>query len=312
VPSELHSTVTPPSAAVKDTLSTAGRSRLIGLSIFSAVILLVFWRSLADWVQFAFDKERQSYLLLVPVITAYLIRIKRPELRLDFTASVVPATVFTLAGIASFYYAKTHGAWPAAVDRLAAHMLTLLLLLFAGCFFFVGTRIMRQIAFPLAYLIFVIPVPTAIGDFIEIFLQYTSAEVAYWMLSLTNVPMLRSGLNFTLPGIPIRVAQECSGYNSTFSLFLVSLVAAYMFLKSPGRRLTLALAVVPLAILRNGFRITTIALLCVYVSPEMIDSYIHHHGGPIFFALSLIPFFMLLWFLRKSEIAKTKQRNSIK
>jgi hypothetical protein len=33
----------------------------------------------------------------------------------------------------------------------------------------------------------------------------------------------------------------------------------------------------------------------------MIDSPIHHQGGPLFFALSLIPFFLLLLFLRKSE-----------
>ena len=34
----------------------------------------------------------------------------------------------------------------------------------------------------------------------------------------------------------------------------------------------------------------------------MIDSYIHRHGGPIFFVLSLVPFFFLLLFwLRKRE-----------
>jgi exosortase C (VPDSG-CTERM-specific) len=297
---------------MKDPLSPANKRRLIGLAIFTAVIGLLFWRSLFEWVYFAFDQERQSYLLLVPVITAYLIRIKRTELRLDFTTSVVPAALFTFAGTAAFLYARTNTAWPAPVDQLAAHMFALLLLLFAGCFAFVGGRIARQLTFPLSYLIFCIPIPTALGDAIEIFLQYTSAEAAYWLLSLTNVPMVRSGLDFKLPGIPLRVAQECSGYNSTFALFLVSLVAAHMFLQSPVRRATLALAVIPLAILRNGFRIMTIALLCVYVSPDMIDSYIHHKGGPIFFALSLIPFFMLLWFLRKSEIAKTKQRNSIK
>jgi exosortase/archaeosortase family protein len=113
--------------------------------------------------------------------------------------------------------------------------------------------------------------------------------------------MLRQGLEFLLPGITIRVAQECSGYNSSCALFLVSLVAGHMFLKSPWKRTWLALAVLPLAILRNGFRITTIALLCVHVGPHMIDSPIHHRGGPIFFALSLIPFFAFLWLLRRLE-----------
>ena len=61
----------------------------------------------------------------------------------------------------------------------------------------------------------------------------------------------------------------------------------------------LTLFVIPLALLRNGFRIVTVGLLCVHVSPDMINSYIHRKGGPIFFALSLIPFFALLILLRK-------------
>jgi hypothetical protein len=34
----------------------------------------------------------------------------------------------------------------------------------------------------------------------------------------------------------------------------------------------------------------------------MIHSWIHRHGGPVFFALSLVPFFALLLLLRKSEL----------
>ena len=32
---------------------------------------------------------------------------------------------------------------------------------------------------------------------------------------------------------------------------------------------------------------------------------IHHRGGPIFFALSLIPLFGFLWWLRRGEAAPT-------
>jgi len=66
----------------------------------------------------------------------------------------------------------------------------------------------------------------------------------------------------------------------------------------------LTLAVIPLAILRNGFRIFTIAMLCVHVDPTMIDSPIHHRGGPIFFILSLVPFLAFLFVLRRSERRK--------
>jgi len=59
--------------------------------------------------------------------------------------------------------------------------------------------------------------------------------------------------------------------------------------------------VIPLAIARNGFRILVIGLLCVHIGPHMSDSFIHHRGGPIFFALSLIPLALLLFSLRRHD-----------
>jgi len=78
-------------------------------------------------------------------------------------------------------------------------------------------------------------------------------------------------------------------------------MAGYLFLRTPWKRGALAFAVLPLAVLRNGFRIFVIGQLCVRVGPEMGDSPIHHQGGPIFFALSLVPLFFWLLFLRKSD-----------
>ena len=107
------------------------------------------------------------------------------------------------------------------------------------------------------------------------------------MIAATGTPLLREGTVFTLPAIVLEVAEECSGIRSTWVLFITSVVASQMFLTSPWRRLVLVAFVIPLGILRNGFRILTIALLCVKVGPHMVDSVIHHRGGPIFFALSL-------------------------
>ncbi len=63
----------------------------------------------------------------------------------------------------------------------------------------------------------------------------------------------------------------------------------------------MTLAVIPLAVLRNGFRVFTIGELCVHIGPQMIDSPIHHQGGPLFFILSLVPFLLLLYLLIRSE-----------
>jgi exosortase/archaeosortase family protein len=128
-----------------------------------------------------------------------------------------------------------------------------------------------------------------------------SADVAAVLFTATGTPLLRDGTFFALPGIVLEVARECSGIRSSWVLFITSVAASRMLLATPARRVALVAFVIPLAIVRNALRIVTIGLLAVYVGPHMVDSAIHRQGGPLFFVLSLVPLFALVWFLRRHE-----------
>ena len=156
-------------------------------------------------------------------------------------------------------------------------------------------------AFPLAFLIFLIPLPDAAVSWLENASALASAEAAAMYFAIAGTPLVRQGTIFELPGIVLEVAQECSGIRSSWVLFITSILASHLFLESPWRRLALVAFVIPLGILRNGFRVFVIGVLCVHVGPHMIDSIIHRRGGPLFFALSLVPLFLLLWWLRRRE-----------
>jgi len=146
-----------------------------------------------------------------------------------------------------------------------------------------------------------VPFPTLVENWLERFLQRGSALTAYGMYQLSGTPVFYNDLSFQLPGFALQVAPVCSGIHSSLVLFLTSLVAGHLFLQSPWRRGILTLAVLPLGLLRNGFRIFVIGQLCTHIGPQMIHSAIHHDGGPVFFALSMVPFFLLLILLRRSE-----------
>src|SRR4029453_5993621 len=169
-------------------------------------------------------------------------------------------------------------------------------------FFFFGRAWMRAAAFPLAYLIFMVPMPDAMADALEMASKSAAAEVANVLFQLSGTPFLRAGPFFQLPNITIEVAKECSGIRSSWVLFMTSILAANLFLKTPWRRFALVALVIPLGILRNGFRIMVIGLLCVDVGPQMIHSLIHRRGGALFFVLSLIPFLLVLWWLRRGDV----------
>jgi len=66
-------------------------------------------------------------------------------------------------------------------------------------------------------------------------------------------------------------------------LFITSLLASHLFLRSPWRRLVLVAFVIPLGILRNGFRFSSSDCSAVHVGPHMVDSIIHRRGGAVLF-----------------------------
>jgi exosortase C (VPDSG-CTERM-specific) len=211
------------------------------------------------------------------------------------------------AGVLSFLgylFALHSGAKLIPVDSLAWTTFCFLLLFVAACFLCLGRQTLRALAFPLAFLIFLVPFPLPVRDAIESFLQYRSADAAELLFGLVGTPLLRHGVDFQLPGFSLQVAPECSGIRSSLVLFITSLVAGQLFLRSPWKRGLFALAVIPLGIVRNALRIVTIGELCVHVDPAFIDSPIHHRGGPVFFVISMVPFLLLLYYLRKMDARK--------
>jgi exosortase C (VPDSG-CTERM-specific) len=307
-----------PAAAV---LPAAAASRppwrrpLTKLAVVAGIVLICFIVPLGELVDFSWHSDFFSYIPLMPLITGYLIWIRRDQLSAEVRPAWGWAAAAVTAGLAvlGIYGWASYNGWVASDEDYLAIMTTALLLLLLGAgFATMGARLMTGVAFPVAMLVFMIPYPLQVLNGIEAFFQQTSAVAASGMLHLVGTTASRDGLRINLPdvlptlkypenGMSLRVAPECSGIHSSQVLLITSLIAGNLFLRSPWRRVALAVFVVPLAIVRNGFRIFTLGELCIHVSGTMIDSPIHHRGGPIFFALSLIPFFALLVLLRKSD-----------
>src|ERR1051325_5116946 len=99
---------------------------------------------------------------------------------------------------------------------------------------------MRHLGFPASFLVLMVPFPSALTNWIEMFFQHTSADAASFLFNLTGMPVFREGLVFHLPGIAIEVAKECSGTHSTLVLFITSLLAGHLFLRSRWKKTLVA------------------------------------------------------------------------
>jgi exosortase C (VPDSG-CTERM-specific) len=306
------STLISPKQSVPQTPAVANRPPL-GVWITFGILIAGFSLPLVAVARLALGSQVYSYLILMPFITGYLLFTRKEAIQfrssLDLKSAVIPMAVgFVVLG--AYALARNSGWSPHRDDHLAAMIISFVCFVFAIAAAALSRPSLRVAAFPLALMIFMAPFPIAVLNWLEAFLQHGSADVAHGMLALSGMPLVRDGTFFQLPGFAMQVAPECSGIRSTLALFITSLVAGYMLLGSPWRRAVLSVAIIPLALLRNGFRIWTISQLCVNVDPEMIHSFIHRKGGPIFFALSLIPFSLLLLWLIKTERKRVTVRKS--
>ena len=288
-------------AAPKPGFSTAQfRQFALAAALLSLGFALPLWHLLT----FAIADDLHSYIPLMPFVSAYLAWTLKSNLPSNSAPARAAALLFFVAGAAAMAGSVSlrNSAILAPMENALAltTLAWLLCLAGAGCWC-LGGATMRALVFPFCLLLFMVPLPVFLRHGIETGLQHGSATAADWMFGLAGTAFWRNGLVFQLPDITVEVAPECSGIHSTWVLLITSLVAAQMILRRPWRRAVLCLVVIPLALLRNGFRVFVIGELCIHISPRMIDSPIHHHGGPIFFLLSLVPFFLLLYFLKRGE-----------
>jgi exosortase len=149
-----------------------------------------------------------------------------------------------------------------------------------------------------------VPIPVKALETVIYLLTWGSAEAAYGFFKLTGVSVLREGFSFHLPTLTIEVAEQCSGINSSIALFVSSIVAAQLFLRTGWKKVLLVLCIFPITIIKNGMRIVTLTLLGAYVDPRILSSDLHRKGGIPFFIVALAMLAPILWYLRKTEKKK--------
>jgi len=289
-------------------MATESKLQLRSFVIASAVITALFYKPLSQLVTLSLGSELYSHLILIPFVSTYLAwtqQEKLPSASPPKRNRFLFPIVFAALALILTWLLKGSQNW-AHENYLAAQATAYVALIYASALYSFGSATLRAQFFPLAFLLCFIPLPTFIVHGIEVFFQYTSAEVSHWLIQLIDLPVFREDwLTFKFSTIRLHVATECSGIRASLVLFIVSLIASHLFLKTRWKQVALVVFIIPLAIFRNAVRVTTIAALCVHIGPEMIDSWIHHHGGPFFFALSMGPFILVLYLLWRSERAKS-------
>jgi exosortase len=272
-------------------------------AVFGAALSVLFLPILAKLVVFCLRDNVNSYNILVPAMSAWLVWNRRRDIQPAAGRPNLPAAALLLVGAPLLAY----GLWFTMCagwnvnDRLSVAALVFVSALLGGAAALVGPACLRSALGPALMLFFFVPVPSAAKDFLSVGLQHVSAWTLAWLLHLTTIPVFREGTVFHFPGLTLQVAEECSGIRSTVALFVTSLAGGVLFLRAPWRRAVLAASVFPIAALRNAVRILALAVGTLYVDPGVLESPLHRRGGPLFFVMSLLPLFVIMIILYRGE-----------
>lgn len=263
-------------------------------STSGAIKALITYAS--DW-----DNHNASQALMIPLMTAVLIYIRRKAIFERVRYDVLPGALIMIAGAALLVFGRTANLNWQVSDQLSLSIFSILVILWGGFVAFYGTSAFKAGLFPLLFLVFCMPIPSPVMDRTIYVLQHGSADTAYVLLKLTGMPIYKDDVLFTLPGLVVEVAPECSGIRSGISLLILCLFTGNMVLRSWPRKLVLVLAAIPILIFKNALRIGTLSYLAVHVDHQILTSRLHREGGIPFFVVGLLLLYPVLQYLIKSE-----------
>jgi len=268
---------------------------------FAVLSLLMCGPQLVHLARYSSEHESCSHILLIPLVSGFLVYMERKRIFSNVQPSIGLGTVLLFVGIAAYYAASRHRIALDENDYLSGTTFSIVTVGIAGFILCYGTRAFRAAAFPLLFLLLMIPIPSLLLERSIYLLQKGSTAAAHGLFTILNVPVYRDGFMLSLPGISIEVAQQCSGIRSSLALFITSLLAGHLFLKSTWGKCLLCLTAFPLAIFKNGARIVTLSMLGVYLDRSFLSGDLHRKGGFVFFGLALGIMFPVLRLLQRFE-----------
>lgn len=153
--------------------------------------------------------------------------------------------------------------------------------------FLAGWAQLRLLAFPIAFLLFMIPLPAIVFNQLAFPLQLLASRLGEVVISATGVPVLREGNVLLLPGTTLEVAEACSGIRSLLSLLMLAIVLGYFTERRAGPRATIAVAAVPIAVIANAIRVAGTGLASYWISPAVAEGFFHSFSGWLMFVVAL-------------------------
>ena len=256
-------------------MTTRQRNLLAG-GLIAAGFVLVYWDVIAKLVMAWYTDDNYSHGFLIVPVALYLAW----ERRARFQAAEARPSAFGLVVVAASLLLLMAGILG---SELFTTRVSIVGTLIGVMLFLFGWARLRVLAFPIAFLLLMIPIPSIIFNQIAFPLQIFASRVGENALELSNIPVLREGNVLILANTTLEVAEACSGIRSLVSLITLAIVFGYFSDTRPWVRTLIAVSAVPIAVLTNGARVAGTGIAAYYYGPAAAEGFIHEFAGWLVF-----------------------------
>jgi exosortase len=251
------------------------------VAAFATLLGLLYANVLPDLVQDWWDDPNYSHGFLVPLFSAYLVYQRRASILATELRPSWWGLAPILFGIASLVLGQV-GA-EAFVSRAS------LIVILAGLtLFHAGWPMFRAVMFPLAFLLFMVPLPAVLFYAVAFPLQGLAAQNAAWILDHMGVPVLIDGNVIHLSHISLGVTEACSGIRSLISLLALALAWAALALPGTVTMAIFALVTIPITIVANAGRVVVTGLIGQWFGRQYAEGFFHMASGWIIFVFAFM------------------------
>jgi len=271
-------------------------SLVLGLKIafIVAAALIIFYQDLAIVANDALHSEFMSHILAIPFLFSYLIYRKRKMIRASIplepspsyrNASPYKEIIGTLLFLIAFL-TYSYGSY--TFTPLEYHMFALPIFVTACTLIMFNKQTLRQLAFPIPFLFFLMPPPTQIVYALGATLSTISTQASCTILNLfgfaAEISTTYGNPVITITqanGTPLSFTVDiaCSGIYSLIGFLIFATFIAYIARTKTWKKPAIFLIGLPLIYLLNILRITIIVLLGYYYGMELAMNIFHLLGG---------------------------------
>lgn len=257
---------------------TSDWTRQLGWLAGTALCLIaLFHRDALGMAGIWWHDSTFSHCLLIPLILAWLVHQRLPELRQLTPVAWWPGLLWAAGGAFCWLVGDAAGV------ALARH-LGLVVMLQGAVIALLGPNVSRGLAFPIFYALFLVP----FGEELVPLLQTVTARMAMALLGMAGVPATLNGVFITTPTGYFEVAEACSGAKFLIAMAAYAALVCNICFKSWPRRIVFLSASLFIAVIANGVRAFGTIYIAHLTSIEFAAGFDHVVYGWIFFAIVIV------------------------